>query len=138
MQKMLLSVERGSHSSPSGDGKRLSEGSRCVVEWQGPSAGAAVDKTGWCPPASTVCGGRPLAGRAPTGCHDALPPPGPSAAAGAHPLRHHANRLDNGLETSNRPSMRTSAGWLVLGLALVLRARSLSHAYFLDQGRHFD
>ena len=34
--------------------------------------------------------------------------------------------------------MRTSAGWLVLGLAVVLRAGSLSHAYFLDQGRHFD
>ena len=34
--------------------------------------------------------------------------------------------------------MRSSARWLVLGLAAVPWAGSPSHAYFLDQGRHFD
>jgi len=34
--------------------------------------------------------------------------------------------------------MRTSGGWLVLGLTAVLWAATPSHAYFLDQGRNFD
>src|SRR5437016_2719835 len=34
--------------------------------------------------------------------------------------------------------MRTSTGWLTLGLAIALWAAPPSHAYFLDQGRNFD
>src|SRR5207249_1893064 len=50
----------------------------------------------------------------------------------------HAACLDNLLWTRNTPQrMRTSGGWLVLGLT-VLCAATPSHAYFLDQGRNFD
>ena len=34
--------------------------------------------------------------------------------------------------------MRSSARWLVLGLAVLAWAGSPTHAYFLDKGRHFD
>src|SRR2546426_7910996 len=34
--------------------------------------------------------------------------------------------------------MRTSTGWLTLGLVLVLWAAPPSQAYFLDKGRNFD